>query len=183
LLWDSAGGSPTFHPDSQNESVSVVLNNPACASSMDVTFTLANAANDWWWAIDNLSIRAGAAPPSIVQQPSNVEVTAGSPATLTVVASGGQPLFYQWFKGQGMSPAPIPGATSSSYIIPQTAPSDAGVYSVEVTNSAGRVVSAEAILAVLLPPPPTVQIVPPRTNVMLTSTTQRRFNLRAPIGP
>ena len=56
LRWESDSGSPDFKDDSENESVSLNINNPAGASSMRLTFGLTEAGNDWWWAIDNLEI-------------------------------------------------------------------------------------------------------------------------------
>ncbi|MBY0313504.1 MAG: alkaline phosphatase family protein [Phycisphaerales bacterium] len=55
LQWDSAAG-PTFKPDATNETVSLNVSNPAGATSVRFTFELLNARNNWWWAIDNLSV-------------------------------------------------------------------------------------------------------------------------------
>ena len=62
LKWDSISGSPTFHTDMPNETVLLSLNNPAGAQSMTITFALLEGANDWWWAIDDVVVSAGAAP-------------------------------------------------------------------------------------------------------------------------
>lgn len=149
MKWDSAQGSPTFHPDSENESVTLQLNNPASATNMMLTITLANSGNDWWWAVDNIAVRAGTAPPFVTQAPTNTEVTAGSPVTFTVVAGGGAPFSYQWFKGQGTNRVAIAGATNASYTIAQAADANAGFFSVQISNSAGSIFSPEASLVVL----------------------------------
>jgi hypothetical protein len=82
-------------------------------------------------------------PPTITTQPSSATVAAGSPATFSVVTSGSG-VSYQWdFNG-----AAISGANSSSYTIPAAAVSNAGNYSVVISNSAGSVTSAAATLAV-----------------------------------
>jgi hypothetical protein len=150
LVWDSMTGSPTFHPDAENESITVPLNNPAGATSMKLRFGLTRAANDWWWAFDNLAVDAGTVPPTITQQPTSLEVTEGEPATFRVVAEGGQPLFYHWFKGAGAGRTVIPGAESATFTIPQTTVADTGVYSCQVSNSAGVVFSSEVQLIVQL---------------------------------
>ena len=58
INWSSIGDSPNFHKDVDfiNESVVVPLNNPAGASSVKVRFGMLTAANDWWWAVDNIAV-------------------------------------------------------------------------------------------------------------------------------
>ena len=65
-------------------------------------------------------------------------------ATFAVVANGTQPLAYQW-KRNGVN---LPGATASTLTINQPQASDAGDYSVVVSNSVGSVSSAPAKLTV-----------------------------------
>ena len=81
--------------------------------------------------------------PSITVQPSSVSVTEGESATLTVTASGSS-LSYQWSK-DGTA---ISGATSATYTISAATTSDAGSYTVAVTNSGGSVTSNAATLTV-----------------------------------
>ncbi|MEO8425816.1 MAG: CHRD domain-containing protein [Verrucomicrobiota bacterium] len=148
LKFDSISGSPTFHPDSVNESVLVPLNNPAGATNMVISFGMLYAANDWWWAIDNIIVSAGATPPAITQQPANVEVNEGQPVSLTVGASG-QGLSYQWFKGQGTGKTAIAGATSATYDVAAAKVEDAGYYSADIKNSVGSTTSGPAKVTVL----------------------------------
>lgn len=82
--------------------------------------------------------------PSITTQPASQSVGLGSPAMLSVVASGGGTLSYQWQR-DGVT---IGGATSSSLNVPAVTPSTTGAYTVIVSNSQGSVTSAAAILAV-----------------------------------
>ena len=87
-------------------------------------------------------------PPVITAHPSNIAVTAGQPATFTVMARGSPPLSYQWQKND----AAIAGATSASYTIAATASSDDGSrFKVVVSNSAGSVASNPATLSVSAP--------------------------------
>ncbi|MBT5926041.1 MAG: hypothetical protein HOH33_05435, partial [Verrucomicrobia bacterium] len=65
MLWESDSASPNYKPDSTNESVVVLLGNPAGASSMVVTFGYFDAGNDWWWAIDNVEVAEGNIQPII----------------------------------------------------------------------------------------------------------------------
>ena len=69
LEWGSQPGS-NFKPDATNELVTLPVPNPGGASDMTLTFSMLDAANDWWWAIDDLRITgtcaAEFAPPSDV---------------------------------------------------------------------------------------------------------------------
>jgi WD40 repeat protein len=87
---------------------------------------------------------AAATAPTITSQPSASSVAVGSAASLSVVAGGTAPLSYQWRK-DGVA---ISGATSSTYTIASTKNSDAGSYTVVVTNSAGSVTSNSTVLTV-----------------------------------
>jgi len=83
--------------------------------------------------------------PSITTEPSNQTVTAGQTAAFTVVASGRNPLNFQWQKNG----VPINGATSSSYTTPATSTSDNGAqFTVVVSNSRGSITSSAATLTV-----------------------------------
>lgn len=83
-------------------------------------------------------------PPTIVQQPTDVETDEGTTASFDVVVEGTGPFTYQWRK-DGVN---IDGANSSTLTLNNVAFSDAGVYTVVVTNDDGSVTSEEATLAV-----------------------------------
>jgi hypothetical protein len=147
LKWDSVSGSPTFHTDLPNESVLVAVPNPAGAKTMKLSFALLEGANDWWWAVDNIALTAGAAPPTIATQPASVEVAEGQPAALTAVATG-DGLSYQWFKGQGTGKTAVAGATAATLSLAAAKVEDAGYYSLEAKNSVGTVTSGTAKITV-----------------------------------
>jgi hypothetical protein len=86
--------------------------------------------------------------PAITTQPQNMVKRAGAPATFTVVATGAQPLSYQWYKGASV----IPDATSASYTIAAVSGSDAAEYSVVVSNLSGSTPSEAATLTLVLTP-------------------------------
>src|ERR1700758_3829864 len=65
---------------------------------------------------------AAATAPSITTQPGNASAAAGSTAMFTVVASGTDPLTYQWQKNG----TAISGATGASYTTPVLAATDDG---------------------------------------------------------
>jgi hypothetical protein len=89
-----------------------------------------------------------ATPPVLTTQPTNELVVAGSSAYFSVAVVGTQPLNYQWF----FNSSPIGGATASNYTRPSVQSTDAGNYSVVVTNLAGGVTSSNALLVVNSPP-------------------------------
>lgn len=90
------------------------------------------------------------AAPAITQQPANTNAVAGEDAAFTVLASGTPPLAFQWFRDGSNA---LPTGTSATLSLPVVQPSDAGGYSVVVTNSYGAVTSAVATLTVLPPLP------------------------------
>ena len=87
-------------------------------------------------------------PPSIGLQSSNQTVNVGAPASFFVVASGTAPLSYQWRK-DGTN---IVGATSATNAIAAAQATDAGSYTVVVTNVAGSITNIPATLTVNVPP-------------------------------
>src|SRR5882724_10813529 len=87
-------------------------------------------------------------PPSFLTQPASVAVPAGQSASFFVVASGSPTLAYQWrFNGTD-----IPGATDTNLVVINASSSNAGPYSVQVTNLYGTTNSSNATLTVNYPP-------------------------------
>jgi len=84
-------------------------------------------------------------PPSITAQPTHLTVAAGGSATFTVAATGTAPLAYRWFFNTTTA---LTAATSSSLVITNVQATNAGNYSVVITNSYGAVTSAVATLTV-----------------------------------
>lgn len=80
----------------------------------------------------------------ISTQPVGATVCSGGAAAFSVVATGSPTPTYQWRKAG----IPIAGATASTYSIPSATASNAGVYSVVVTNSCGTATSANAVLTI-----------------------------------
>ncbi|MBI1841066.1 MAG: lamin tail domain-containing protein [Verrucomicrobia bacterium] len=86
--------------------------------------------------------------PVILDSPNSVRALKGTPVALSVVASGRGAISYQWLKN-GQT---IPGATDSRLSFGSIQPGDQGVYSVQVTDETGSVVSQPATLVVLEAP-------------------------------
>ncbi|HEU5069681.1 MAG TPA: hypothetical protein VFV96_04610 [Verrucomicrobiae bacterium] len=87
------------------------------------------------------------APPVILAAPQDRTNTVGTLALFTVTASGDIPLAYQWrFNGTNLT-----GSTTDTCARTNVQPGDAGAYSVIITNDAGAVTSAPAVLTVTIP--------------------------------
>ncbi len=99
----------------------------------------------------SLTVNAALAPVIYSGYPFDRSVTAGNSTSFEVhFSSGSSPYTYQWFKNGVL----IAGATSNSYSLPIVQLTDAGKYSVKVTNAAGAATSREATLSVTPAIPP-----------------------------
>lgn len=87
-------------------------------------------------------------PPTIVTEPSDTEISAGSTATLKVTADGSSPLSFQWYRGeQGNTSSPVIGATSSTYKTGTLNASSA--FWVAISNDCGSVGSRTVTVTVV----------------------------------
>jgi hypothetical protein len=89
---------------------------------------------------------AGKCPPDsaprIVEQPAGQSVTVGGSAIFSVGATGTMPMNYQWFLNSG----PLAGDTNSSLLLTGVGSTNAGTYTVTVSNLFGGTVSSNAAL-------------------------------------
>jgi hypothetical protein len=119
-------------------SYSVEVTNP-CASEMSESATL--------------TVDVG---PTITEQPVAPELCVGESVTLTVAATGTEPLGYQWYKnGQ-----PIAGATAATFTLSGLTPNDSGQYHAVVSNICDEAASDSASVVVEEPPLITAQPAP-----------------------
>ena len=132
------------------------------AGTYDVV--VSNASGSVTSASATLTVNAVATAPAITSQPAAMTVTAGGSASFTVTATGSPAPTYQWQKGG----AAIGGASSASLSLTNVQSSDAGTYSVVVSNSAGSVTSASATLTVN---PATAPATAPSITTQPASTT------------
>jgi hypothetical protein len=148
-----------------NDQPTGLVNNSGFGAATTFTISVANAAlvdgvNTLDFEVQNVDATEGytglrvvglrgtaelpGTAPSIEQQPQGGVAGTGESFTFTVLASGSSPLSYQWRKGS----ADISGATSASYTIANVQKSDAGDYTVRITNPAGNITSSTATLQV-----------------------------------
>ncbi len=133
--------------------VSIAVTIPAGATMMPQYgfVTTGLDLNPAWLATNGLvRIKVDNADPAITGQPANRRVQAGATASFTVTAAGGSPLRYQW-KRYGtnlLDGGNLSGATNATLTISNAQISDATVYTATVTDTAGSLDSAAAVLRV-----------------------------------
>ena len=114
------------------------------ASDFDAGSYAVVVSNAWGVVTSAVAQVTVVTPPSIVSQPQGQTILVGGNLTLSVAASGTDPLSYQWRKGG----AAILTATASTCTIPSVGLTDAGDYAVVVSNAWGVVTSAVAQVTV-----------------------------------
>lgn len=92
---------------------------------------------------------AASAAPSISVQPQSQTVQPGSNVTFSVNASGTLPLSYQWF----FNSTNILSSLTNSYSVTNVQSTNAGDYTVVITNNFGSTTSSVAVLTVTNLPP------------------------------
>jgi hypothetical protein len=110
--------------------------------------------------------------PAITGQPGSSIINAGQPVTLSVIASGGGALTYQWYQGVPSTPNPINLAIGSSLTV---TPPLTMSYWVKVTNSCASTSSATATVTVCTP----VTIVTPPASQTITTGTSAILSVAA----
>jgi pectate lyase len=120
------------------------LSNVQGTDSGSYRVTVSNAAGSAASTTAVLNVETGPVAPSITSQPASQTVVRGGSALFGVIATGTAPLSYQWHKDGSL----IPGATTSSLSLSNVQETDAGGYSVVVSNAAGTATSNTATLSV-----------------------------------
>ncbi len=136
------------------------------ANATNQSFTLDGSAASQLNAIQVRDITVF--PPTITQQPTNQIAYVKSSATFTITATGTAPLNYQWFFNTNSA---LAGAINVSLTLTNLALTNAGSYSVVITNNGGSITSAVATLTVLpLPNPAITGVRLSGTNFIFTGT-------------
>ncbi|HNQ89229.1 MAG TPA: immunoglobulin domain-containing protein [Verrucomicrobiota bacterium] len=136
----AVGGIPPFTYQWQKDGVPLAgqttatlsIPNAAVADSGDYTLVASNAYGSTTSPVQALRITSG--PPRVLAQSIfNATRAIGGWVNYSVTAGGSAPISHQWKKGA----APIAGATDSVLKLRNLQPSDAGDYSVTLTNPYG----------------------------------------------
>jgi sugar lactone lactonase YvrE len=148
--WDVAADAfgNLFIADTENSRVrkvfafqtpTLALTNLTAAEAGSYSVVVSNSYGSVTSSVALLSVLL---PPSFTAQPQNLTGTDGSDATFSVTVAGTPLLYYQWsFDG-----ASLPGQTNSTLTLNPASPTNAGSYSVVVTNLYGSVTSSVATL-------------------------------------
>ena len=138
------------------------------------TVTLPALAAGLLWNTNSLisgGLLAVVAPPAITNQPATAVVNAGATAGFSVGATGSPTLAYQW----QINGTNLPGATLASLTLTNVQLTNAGNYTVTVTNSYGAVTSSIASLTVHVPP----MIASSPTNLTVYVNSNATFSVTA----
>jgi hypothetical protein len=136
-LWKK-DGNPITEP-----TWTYIINSAQPSDAGTYTVTVTNSLGSVTSNPAVLTVQTGSAP-VIQTQPQSQTVEEGGPVSFTVVATGTPAPTYQWKKDGN----DIPGATSGIYTIASAILSDAGSYTVVVTNTVGSITSNAATLTV-----------------------------------
>lgn len=145
-------GNVSFGGSGSNRTATVT---PATGQSglAQITITVSDAQNAQAQSTFNFTVRPDALKPVISVQPKGQTVAEGSALHLSAAAVGEAPLMYQWqHNGTALSLQ-----TNASLEITNVHATDAGAYTVEVTNSKGSVTSLPAQV-VVVPAPSFIEI-------------------------
>jgi hypothetical protein len=122
-------------------SSTLTLGNVQTNNAGSYTVVVTNVAGSTTSSAATLTVNV---PPTITAQPQNQTVKPHNQATFSVTASGTGPLAYQWC----LNAAALPGATNSALAVQNVETTNAGSYTVVVTNVAGSITSQAAALTV-----------------------------------
>ncbi|MGZ5508771.1 MAG: immunoglobulin domain-containing protein, partial [Limisphaerales bacterium] len=144
-----------------------IVDQSVSAGTNKSTLTIASAqdsdAGSYWLVAANIagSVTSSVGTltvvhrPAITQQPpARQNFTNGNPATLTVGATGSDPLSYQWYHATSKltDDGRIIGSQTSTLTFTNATGGDSGGYTVVVTNVFGTVTSSNSVLNVYTPP-------------------------------
>ena len=162
--WSSATGATSYYIDVATNSgfTSFVsgYNNCSAGSGLSMSVSGLTPSTTYYYRVratnsggtsgnsGMISVTTTTAGPNLNSEPISLTRAVGQAASFSVTASGVGTLTYQWYK-DGSS---ITGATSGAYAIAAVQMSDAGSYSVDVTDTTGTTHSTAATLTVTAPP-------------------------------
>jgi len=140
----------------------VIYGTPTLAGSFPITVSVvrpgyAVLSQNLIITISNTTVPSGGgsnpATGVITNQPVGIVAVAGSTTNFTVLAGGTAPLAYQWYFNTNTI---LLNATNALLNLANLRVSQAGSYSVVITNAGGAITSSAALLTVTLPASPAI---------------------------
>ncbi len=139
----------------QTRTFTVSLTAPSTPGTYTTDWRMLREGVSWFGATltVNINVSGVAGAPTITTHPLSQTVGLGGNVNFTVVATGSQPLSYQWRKNAAnlSNGGNISGVTTTTLTITSAQQTNAGTYTVLVSNTNGSTLSAEAVLTVGLP--------------------------------
>jgi alpha-tubulin suppressor-like RCC1 family protein len=163
--WLTVNGGSDGGDYSNLQQVAITANNPTPANGLMAPLVQWTGTTQYVANVNaaNTTVNLPARPvaltamfavaPVITVQPASLAAISGGNATFNVTAWGPVPLAYQWY----FNNSSISGATAASQTLTGVTTTNAGDYTVVVTNLYGSVTSSVAALTMLLPPSITAQ--------------------------
>ncbi len=167
--------------DTVNASLVTLSGTPTLAGNFPINIRAWNATNKqgdggknfYIYTIAIAPSSTSGFPPEITSPPQSLASSIGSEVTFTVTANADPSPTYQWRKNG----APIPGATGASLTLSSISSTDAGNYSVIVTNTLGSTTSSIATLFVTAAAPLSITTQP--NSINLASGASATFTVNA----
>lgn len=127
---------------------SLTITNVSSQNALSYSVVLSNAAGTL--VSSNATLTIVASKPVLVEEPTNLSVLPGAPATFSVAAVGNTPYFYHWmFGGTNLAnSATVSGVTNSTLTVSNVSPANVGTYTVLVSNSLGSAIGG-AVLSLI----------------------------------
>ncbi|MCF7732603.1 MAG: cadherin-like beta sandwich domain-containing protein [Akkermansiaceae bacterium] len=146
LVIDRLQGPPWLSLTDNDDGNAEISGTPVGASGTvhEVQLRVRDSAGGQALHTYRLSILAATDLPVLTAEPVGADLGVGQELVLRVTVTGIGPFQWQWYRDG----EPIPGATSDRLVIGEVALSDAGSYSVRVSNVVGDDDSAAAVLEV-----------------------------------
>jgi pectate lyase len=149
--WNTNSGAPNgqlpyaYTPDDPSQLQNIVTSPTAGAGAGVLTWNKTN------WLMTSYPATA----PIIIANPQSQTNSPGQSVTFAVAAGGSAPFGYQWYFNTNSG---IPNATNAFLTLINIQATNAGTYSVIVTNTAGATASSNAILTVSVGTPSQLQL-------------------------
>ncbi len=143
---------------------SLALTNVQSTNTGNYTVVVTNNFGSVTSLIATLTVSGGSAP-SITSQPTNLTVIQSSNAAFNVTATGTALTYQWWFNATNK----LTAATNTLLTLTNVQATNAGNYTVVITNAFGSVTSSIAVLTVWLPP--SVTLTNPANGAVFTAST------------
>ncbi len=146
----------------------LVITNVAISDSGSYSVAISNRIG----SILSPSAALNVVPLSIITQPQDQTGIIGGPVTFNVICDSVLPVFYQWRFGG----SDLPGQTGSSLTLTGLTAGQGGTYSVVISNSAGVIISSNAVLTTV---PLVIRTNPATQAIVLGDTAQLAVDCQA----